>query len=175
MKSFWISVAYLAATYLAVPVPHAIASMEIVPSIAAVDESDDILKPAIGLKSYINGIGFSVWGWGRDFGPVQQRSVLLTGGKYWTPFSFKSLMVGGGISALSETTRLTFKDARDENHEDTFYNAGGFFGLRYSYSFSGVIVDASWESGIFPAGLAGGLFLATGRKQIVSIGMGAML
>ena len=175
MKSFWRLVACLAVANIVIPVHSAFADIQIVPSIAAVDESDDILKPGIGLKTYFNGFGGSVWGWGRDYGPVQQRSVLLTLGKYWAPFSFKNLTFGGGVSVLSETTRLIFKDAKDENHEDTFYNGGGFLGLRYSYSLSKMVVDASWESGVFPAGIGGGLFLATGRKQIVSIGLGAML
>lgn len=175
MKSFWRLVACLAVAYIVTPAPGALAYIQIVPSIAAIDESDDILKPGIGLKSYFNGFGGSIWGWGRDYGPVQQRSMLLTLGKYWSPFSFKSLTFGCGISLLSETTRLVFKDAQDENHQDTFYNGGGFLGVRYSYSLSKVVIDASWESGVFPAGISGGLFLATGRKQIVSIGVGAML
>lgn len=171
MKSFWLLI-----VFFVFPCPKSIADIQIVPSLAAVGESDDILKPAIGLKSYFkNSFGVSFWGWGRDFGPVEERSMLLTVGKYWTPFSFKSLMVGGGLTVLSETTRLVYKDAKEENQEDTFYNGGGFFGLRYSYDLSGVILDASWESGIFPAGLNGGILLATGRKQIVSLGIGATL
>ena len=175
MKSFWRLVACLAVDYIVTHVQQGLATIQLVPSIAAVDESDDILKPGIGLKSYFNGFGVNIWGWGRDYGPVQQRSMLLTLGKYWSPYSFKSLTFGGGISVLSETTRLIYKDAQEENHEDTFYNGGGFLGLRYSYNPSKVVIDASWESGVFPAGIGGGLFLATGRKQIVSIGLGAML
>jgi hypothetical protein len=171
MKSFWLLI-----VFFAIPYPKSRADIQVTPSVAAVSESDDILKPAIGLKGYFDGgFGVTFWGWGRDFGPVQERTMLLTVGKYWSPFSFKNLMVGGGLTALSETTRLVYKDAKEDNQNDTFYNGGGFFALRYSYSLSGLILDASWESGIFPAGFSGGLLLATGRKQVISLGIGAAL
>jgi hypothetical protein len=143
-------------------------------SIAAVDETDGNLKPALGVKMLVGSHNFSIWGWGRNFGPVEERSLLVSWGKVWTPFTTKIVSAMAGLSGLSETTRLKFKDYPQDNQDDTFYNGGIFFGLRCAYNFGPVIVDSTWESTLLPAGVTGGILLAMGRKQILSLGVGAM-
>ncbi len=143
-------------------------------SFAVVDESDSNLKPAVGLKVLFTGYNLSLWGWGRNFGPVEERSLLVSVGKAWNPFTTKLVSTIAGVSGLSETTRLKFKDFPQDDENDTYYNGGVYFGLRCSNNFGPVILDTTWESTLFPAGVTGGIFLAMARKQILSLGVGAM-
>jgi len=150
-------------------------AIELAPAFGAVDESDDNLKPVIGLKSVLGAYSASLWYWGRKFGPVRESSFLVTGSKYFHPFRWKPVRTEVGLAGLSETTSLTYTELKNENASETFLNLGVYFGVSSSMQMGLVDLSVSWQSALFPAGLSGGIFLATGRKQVLSLSAGVDL
>ena len=59
------------------------------------------------------------------------------------------------------------------NQTDQKFNLGLYLGVSWKNTFwKHWYVNVSCDSAIFPAGLVGGLLLATGRKQLISVAMG---
>lgn len=141
---------------------------------AAVEEGDDLMRPAAGLHLGIKDKYFArAFVWGREFGPVQEQSVLISAGRTVPVFGSKILMARFGLAALAESTSVEFTGADAHlSRKATQYNLGAVAGLHLQWNRMGpLLVTAGWESHLFLAGVAG-ILLSTGRKQTLSVGFG---
>lgn len=141
--------------------------------LAALEEGDDRQRPALALQA---GLGefYSVNGyyWGRDFGPFRERSYLLGGLRKFSIFPKVGISGAFGVGLLYETLELNFGDAPQDNDEEANFNLGGAIRFGWEHDFGPTFLLVHWDSYVFPAGLNGGLFLSTGRKQLLKAGIG---
>lgn len=111
----------------------------------------------------------------RSFGPVEEETYLLAlDQSYPLPYLRRVFFhVGGAL--LSEKTRIYYSDlapSSSAQRSDTRYNIGLTTGLQMRFRLSRYYnLKVAWETALFPAGLFAGLFLASGRKQFISIGL----
>jgi len=140
----------------------------------SLEEGDDRHRPGVMVS-----MGYGAWESrffyvARSFGPVLERSSLLTvAGLYPLPVS-RYVQALTGMAVLNESTDITYTIS-DANFDksDSRYNVGLLLGLRATAELTKtVFFQLGWDAAIFPAGIAGGLFLSTGRKQILFTGMG---
>ena len=159
-----------------VAMPFKASAAEFSVLVAAAEEGDDRLRPAVGLHGGFAGDFFArTWIYGRTFGPVTEKTVIVGGSKRWSVFGSKAVSAGFGLSGMLEKTSIQYSDAPDEDVEENRYNFGAILGIHYQKElFSSVVVSASWESHVFAAG-SGILFLSTARKQILAVGMGVTI
>lgn len=142
------------------------------------DEGDDRFISAYNLHFAYTGYSLRYFYTNKEFGPVFQETHLLAVSKdfFFEKIPWVSLRLG--LSPLMEKTSIKFDSTEDAsyNRKDTRLNLGTFFGLFSEYTiYRKLKVQISWESALFPAGVLGGFLLATGRKQILSLSLGAQL
>ena len=80
-----------------------------------------------------------------------------------------------GIAPLLETTNLSFDTEADQafNRDEHEWDFGVLFGVFWEYPSSSLVkLRLSWDAALYPAGINGGLFLATGRKNLLSLSVG---
>ncbi len=145
-------------------------------ALAAVDESDDRARPAAMLH-----LGFTpdyfarAYYYGRQQGAVSEDTQLLAGGYRFALFSKTSgLNAGIGASMMREATTIkaaALAAGTEDDLTSANYNFGMLFSLNWSPLSGPIPLNIGWDSHMFLAGQAG-LFLATGRKQFISIGSG---
>jgi hypothetical protein len=155
--------------------PVSVAAMDVRLGMAAIEGGDDRFQPAAGVGvTAPSGILGSGWIYGRDYGPVKERSYLLSGAQPLNLFGTEKVTLMFGVSVLVE--RTTVDGAPGESGSvDSSTNVGGLFGLRTAiYSWKKFAADATWESHIYPAG-SQILLLVTGRKQVISLNVGVQL
>ena len=142
--------------------------------IGAVEQGDDRFRPAANIHvGFMESWYSQLHLWGRDFGPVKERSYLLGVYRRIGLHALEELQAIAGIAALLEETSLEYNNSEDEDRSDSRTNFGAAFGLLYDLPFDGPLyVNFAWQSHIFPAGFLGGLFLASGRKQTLSLTVG---
>jgi hypothetical protein len=115
-----------------------------------------------------------IYYYGRDHGPVQERTYLMSIDRRWGIQRSKYLEASLGVAMMNEKIDIDFEESDDFDLSEDNYNLGAHFGLSSSIPFPGPLhMSASWDSHLFPAGPNGGLFLATGRKMTISLMMGA--
>jgi hypothetical protein len=168
---------YIRNTLLAVSLIYA-QGADAAPSVAAlgaaVEQGDDLMRPAAGLHLGINDKYFArAWIWGREFGPVVEQSVLISAGRTVPAFGSKIIVARFGVAALAESTSVQFTGTDEHlSRETTQYNLGAVAGLHLHWNRTApLLVTAGWESHLFLAGVAG-ILLSTGRKQTLSVGLG---
>ena len=124
---------------------------------------------AIAQVGFSNGWMSRLYFWGRTQGPVNETNTMLTAAKRFDLFGGKTLHGAAGLTAMTETTDIAYKDFPNENTSATSTNAGVYFGLSYDiFSIKPVTVSASWDAHLFPAGSAI-IALVTGRKQVLGL------
>lgn len=136
---------------------------------------DDRPKPA-ALVGGTFGAGWyaSLFLYGERFTIVSRNAQILGGGRQWTlPYSFsKRFSLAGGASLLREETRIAASGASAaEAHSSWNLGANLAFKFRafdFTLGAATCSFDVDWNVHVFPAGFAT-LYLATGRRQIVSI------
>lgn len=157
---------------------------ELAAGFALIEQGDDRGRPGLAVHGAFNefylGRGYY---YGRDFGPIREDTYLLAFSRRFG--LFKSNYISGHVGACAMNERITLRfraeDSTDagagRNRSEDNYNVGGVFGITAALpkSASPLYAGISWDSHVFPAGLNGGLFLASGRKQAVSIYLGAAL
>jgi hypothetical protein len=127
---------------------------------------------AIAQLGFSNGWMGRTYYWGRTQGPVTETNHMLTAAKRFDLFGGKTLRGAAGLTVLSETTELKFKDYPEDNASATSTNAGVYLGLSYDLlAIKSVTINASWDAHLFPAGGAM-LALVTGRKQVLGLSAG---
>lgn len=148
---------------------------------ATVEEGDDRLRPAALIHAgFTPEIAGRAYVYGRNYGPVRETTIITTVARRWSLFKSNTLTAACGLALMDEQTKLSFSDPADKAANDkteNSYNAGLTYGIAWSLpKGSGPFYfSASWDSAIFPAGLQGMIFLSTGRKQTLSIIMGATI
>lgn len=145
---------------------------ELLGGLGAVEEGDDRLRPAAVVqagKDHFYGQGTL---YGRRFAQVEERTFMLGGGYRTEIFQTKWLQAAVGAVVMEERTTIHPRGTQTKIDSQSSYNVGGTLGIRGVWNFDRYLVQASWDSALFPAGAAV-LFLTTGRKQTVSLSAGA--
>ena len=137
-------------------------------------EGDDRIKPAIVVGGVVGpGLYSTLFLYGQRFSIMSKRAQALSLGKRWAlplPFSGR-FTAGAGLSLLREETILR-STAASSKQSNTSYNAGVNLALQFRIlRISRTTLDLDWSSHVFPAGFAT-LFLATGRRQMISLTAG---
>lgn len=142
---------------------------------SVIEEGDD--RPRIGGLVHI-GFGDGYRGrlhvYGRDIGPVQQRTFLVSGVRHFTPFKSPMLKAAVGAALMNERITIDYASDSSLSTSENNFNLGGVFGLSLQVPKGPLYFSMDWDAHVFPAGAAG-IFLATGRKQTISIAMGVSL
>jgi hypothetical protein len=144
---------------------------------SAIEEGDDRLRPGalvhVGVNDAYRG---RLHVYGRDYGPVTERSYLVSGVRSFTPFKSQMLRAAFGVAILSEQTTVKYSSdaVQDQNSSDNNLNLGGIFSIGLKFPSGPLYFSADWDSHVFPAGV-GGIFLSSGRKQTISVAMGVTL
>ncbi len=160
---------------LVVPgVGHAV---ELGVGLSAVEEGDDRLRPAVSLHGAINeSYAFRTYYYGREFGPVREDTILISGHRRFSLFGKEYIKAQLGVALMDEITKISYSKAEDKsrNEEEHNTNIGGAVGISIALpaSLAPLYAHLSWDSHLFPAGV-GGILLSTGRKQTISIVAGA--
>jgi len=146
---------------------------------AAVDEGDDRMRPAATLDLSVNDLyGGRLYYYGRTYGPVREDTAVLSILRRWPVFGSKLLTASFGLALMDERTVLKFDNDTDQakNQTENSYNGGFAFGVTFGLpkTSAPLYMALSWDAHVFPAGVNGGLFLATGRKQTISVILGGM-
>lgn len=157
-----------------VPLPSLGVEAEV--GVAAVEEGDDRLRPAamahVGITDALYVRGYI---WGREFSGVTERTVLVAAGHRFPIFGSKYFSAGIGGALMDEYTELgATAAATDAGKTEHNYNVGASTTLAAEYETGGAYLRASWDAHLFLAGVAG-IFLATGRKQALTISAGYRL
>ncbi len=145
------------------------------PGVALSEEGDDRLYKTIVLHIEHQEIASRTFLYGYKFGSARGITLLTSLAKAFPLLSYENLRFSIGGAFLSETTQLTYSKEEDRrfNKSETGYNLGFFTGIYWqSVSDSWLSYRFGWEMALFPAGIIGGLFLATGRKQFFSFSVG---
>ena len=140
----------------------------------SVEEGDDRFRPTAGIE-VAQGDKYAgrLFVYGREFGPVIERTYIVSAVRRLPIFGLKYVHAGFGLTALMESTEIDFSGAdRDASRDETKYNLGAIVGMRAEVPDLGLLkLSASWESHLYLAGEAG-ILLSTGRKQVIAIGAG---
>jgi hypothetical protein len=152
-------------------------AIEVAAGLSAVEEGDDRLRPALSLHGAINETyAFRMYYYGREFGPVREDTVLISGHRRFSLFGTDFIKAQLGVALMDEITKISYDKAEDKkrNEEEHNTNIGGAVGISISLPphLAPFYAHLSWDSHIFPAGV-GGILLSTGRKQTISIAAGA--
>jgi hypothetical protein len=143
---------------------------------AALEEGDDRQRPAIALGMGFNDLyAAQAYYWGRELGPLKETSFLIGGFRRFPIFPKYHLTGGLGMGFMAETLSLEYSGFPEENDKEENYNLGAALRFAWEAEFGPLALMIRWDSFVFPAGLNGGLFLATGRKQLISAGVGVRL
>lgn len=151
-------------------------AVEAAAGFAAVEEGDDQTRPAASLHMGWDGFYASrLYVWGRSYGPVTERTIILSSFRRFGLFGSKAISGSIGGAFLNEYTKVEYGDQSidaDFKAEEHNYNLGAQFGLSATLVNSGALhMSMNWDSHVFLAG-AGGLFLASGRKQALGVLLG---
>ena len=139
-----------------------------------VEEGDDRLRP---VGAFMLGLGESfvtkAFLWGRTYGPVTERSTVISLNYRFAPLGPSSMMRATmGAVYLSEYTSVEQgPDAALAADEVNQAIVGMAFGLDWTIPFGPAFLRFNWDSNIFIAGTAG-MLLSTGRKHMLSLGTG---
>jgi hypothetical protein len=77
-----------------------------------------------------------------------------------------------GAAILADQTSVDYGDATEGNDSSTEFNVGAVFLLEYRYPLAGgLVTHINWQSHVFPAGLQGGIFLSSGRRQTLTLAL----
>ncbi len=154
-------------------------SLEAGLGITALDQGDDRTVPALSLKVAPNQdfIGYTHYH-GVTLGPAHLDLLLVSGARRFNVFRSGFLTAQLGASVLLERVVIQYDSSADADHNDSDLsgNIGGNFGIAINMFPASKLMDLSlsWDSHVFPAGI-GGIFLANGRKQTITLTMGAHL
>ncbi len=88
---------------------------------------------------------------------------------------FMALSGRVGIAPLLEKTSLSFDKEADQtfNRDEKEWDFGVLFGIFWEYPSSNLVkLRLGWDAALYPAGINGGVLLATGRKNLLSISVG---
>lgn len=146
--------------------------------ISALEEGDDRYRPGILLHAGYLEYSARYSYFEQSFGPVRQRTHILNVTRSFSIPEFDIVAIRLGLSPLLEHTRIQFPFEKDEsfNRNEFAWNLGACLGVFWELKESnGFRIQAAWDISLYPAGFLGGILLATGRKQLISISAGMAL
>jgi hypothetical protein len=146
-------------------------AIELGGGLSVVEEGDDRFRPALSLYGSNSFYFARAFYYGRSFGPVTENTILISVSRKMGLFRSKQFYAGLGFSLIQETTTVAYEASEDQgyNISDSKVNGGLFAGIYWQPLVGGNLTfNLGWESSLFPAGIGGGLFLSTGRKQNIS-------
>ncbi len=153
-------------------------AMHLQAGLALMDEGDDRIRGGLQVQAGMDPWVGRFYYFERSFGPVTQRTQLLALA-YSIGFpGLPMLSVELGTAPLLESTTLAYSSAVDQGfaRNENQFNLGFFCGVYWRYQDKGPLnFQISWDSALYPAGLTGGLFLATGRKEFLTFAIGVNL
>ncbi len=164
--------------------PLKVHAFELAAGAAATEESDDRLRPSVVAHMGFGEHFFSrFYLYGRNHGIVQERTSLWTLNYRFPLFGANSFWYGGtGLALLNE--QFILKEPGDpevvkekdsqQNIIENNYNFGILFSINWSFPTSPFYLSFAWDAHLFLAGQAG-VFLSTGRKQMLSLQTGLRL
>ncbi len=143
---------------------------------SAIEEGDDRFRPGILVDMSSGEVWRSrAYYYGRKYGPITERTMLISVYRYldiMRVFNTNFLRASVGGVVMNERTELDFKE--DEDEVENNFNLGATIGVHtYIKIGDSFFVQGSVESHLFLAGL-GGILLANGRKQMISLASGAV-
>lgn len=157
---------------------------ELAAGFALVEEGDDRVRPGLAVHAALNDMYLARgYYYGREFGPVREETYIIAAGRRFGIFKNNFFIANVGACVMNERITLKF-DAGDatpsgvgQNRGEDNYNIGGVFGVALTLpkGLSPIYTSLTWDSHIFPAGLNGGMFLSSGRKQTIAIQLGVAL
>lgn len=140
--------------------------------VAIVEEGDNTLNTGHSLRILHDDVQLSMFYYNDFFGPVSMHSAVVGANKQ---FQLGSMPIFAGIGAGILVDYIAIETATFTKHE-VEYHAGVFPGLYWRGKWTDRIVwELGWESGLFPAGIVGGIFLATGRRHFLTFAVGVKL
>lgn len=165
---------FLVFLFVAWVMPDAAQAWESAFGLVMIEESDDRIRPGLLLHLGLKGLESQVFYYGRSFGPVQESTGILSLARSFPVPKMRDFFAATGLALLREDVRIDFGESYQEfNRDEQGYNLGLFFGLRWvNHFWKKWFLQIAWSSAVFPAGLSGGLFLATGRKQLIFSSLG---
>lgn len=173
----WFHVLSVASMIVLCPAPVCALDLELGTGIAALEEGDDRLRGSllaqVGFnKIYAGRLYFA----SRKMGPVSDQTIILAGIRRWALFKSPYLKADVGPVVMNESYQIGFDQEADgafDRNENNF-NIGALAGLTLSLPSAKLLFELSWNSHIFPAGIAG-ILLASGRKQTLAMTIGFKL
>lgn len=149
---------------------------------AGVDGMDDHMQPAVSARiGWAPDLYSQLYYWGRDYGPVSERDVVLTFTASAPVASSKFLVAHYGITASAHDISLydnpssrAQPDPPPATH-DRDLNLGGMLGMGLRAKTGPLTYAVNWDSHIYLTASPFIVFLASARKQIVSIMLGVEL
>lgn len=173
-------------TVLAIAQSSPVSAFELQAGFAAVEEGDDRMRPGaalhVGFNEFYQG---RMYYYGRELGPIREETYLVSGGRRFGLFGSPSVTASIGAAMMNERVVVDYGDANpdgtpvdpDQERREDNYNVGAAFGIAWSLPKSArpLAFTVSWDSHVFPAGVAGFFFLSSGRKQTISLTAGVAL
>ncbi len=108
--------------------------------------------------------------YGRIQGRIRQSTQMLTFAYNYPVLNSKLISARVGTAILRDEAVIRSSSPDIPTRKNEAYNLGAYFGLGLQMG-SKVTVSLDWNNAQFLAGSAG-LFLATARKQNISLGVG---
>ena len=140
-----------------------------------VEQGDDVVRPAAKIHlGFTDHVFMEAVVFGRTFGPVTERSTLLGLAGRAALFGGTGLLGRFGLTVLDEYTAIERTDPDRAVLAEHSYNAGLLLGVSRSFHPGPLRIDLAWDSRLYPAGVSS-LLLVTGRKQVISLTLGADL
>lgn len=137
--------------------------------LSAIEEGDDRLHPAATLHvQAADFMAFRSHYYGQTLGPLEERTLLLSGNFLFPFMKFKGLEGGIGPSLIHKTTRVMGVDYDGGTAQTT--TPGLSLSIFWS-PFPKYAVTLAWESQLFLAGPSS-ILLTTARRQAISISGG---
>ncbi len=140
-------------------------------ALGALEEGDERYRPEwIGRWTLNTRFQNELHIYGRTQGRVRQSTLMLTSTYNYPILGSKWIMARLGGAMTRDETVIRGADADTPTRSHSAYNFGAYLGLgiqggsKWTYSFD-------WNNAQFLAGSAG-IFLATARKQSISLGLG---
>ncbi len=153
--------------------------LEIQFGMAALEEGDDRYRAGGLLHVAWNPYAARYYFFEYDFGPVANGLHLLELTRSFVLPGFQALFGRVGVAAALDHTRIHYDSSSDAdfNRNEYEWNGGLVFGVYWSPDTRGgpLRFQFAWDSAVFPAGVNGGILLATGRKHTLSLSAGMSL
>lgn len=145
-----------------------------------VEQGDDRLEPAAAaILAVSESLALTAEAWGRSYGPVTQSTIMGSAVRSFAVGKSGLLSAHLGGTLMDEATTIKYSNPAYSglNERKDAINLGANFGvsLNLPKSLSPLHGELSWDSHVFAAGGQGGLFLASGRKQVIAVLVGMHL